>query len=268
VLERSHYDAALNAFAVRNVAKYAPPTFPRPAHARHDWEICLALWRRLGSASKLGAAGKLLERVLGKLGPEVIVDLALRAGPHRLSLNKLRAAPHGLDLGPLEPRLPGRLGTADHKVQLAPAAYLADIARLAAHHAAAPATGLILIGRRHLRSNNSWMHNSERLTKGPARCTLLIHPDDAAARGLAEGGIAQVSTGRGAIDLPIEISDEIMPGVVSVPHGWGHGRAGIRLRVASASPGESVNDILDPALIDELSGTSALTGQRVDVAAK
>jgi anaerobic selenocysteine-containing dehydrogenase len=268
VLERSHYDAALNAFAVRNVAKYAPPTFPRPAHARHDWEICLALWRRLGSASKLGPAGRLVERVLGKLGPEAIVDLALRAGPHRLSLNKLRAAPHGLDLGPLEPRLPGRLGTADHKVQLAPAAYLADIARLTAHHAAAPAPGLILIGRRHLRSNNSWMHNSARLTKGPARCTLLIHPDDAAARGLAEGGIAQVSTGRGAIDLPIEISDAIMPGVVSVPHGWGHGRAGIRLRVASATPGESVNDILDPALIDELSGTSALTGQRVDVAAK
>lgn len=267
VLERSHYDAALNAFAVRNVAKYAPPTFARPAHARHDWEICLALWRRLGAASKLGPAGRLVERVLGKLGPEAIVDLALRAGPHRLSLNKLRVAPHGLDLGPLEPRLPGRLRTADHKVHLAPAAYLADLARLTAHHAAAPATGLILIGRRHLRSNNSWMHNSERLTKGPARCTLLIHPDDAAARGLAEGGIAKVSTARGAIDLPIEISDAIMPGVVSVPHGWGHGRAGIRLRVASATPGESVNDILDPALIDELSGTSALTGQRVDVAA-
>jgi len=268
VLERSHYDAALNAFAVRNVAKYAPPTFARPAHARHDWEICLALWRRLGHAAKLGPAGRLLERALGKLGPEAIVDLALRAGPHRLSLSKLRAAPHGLDLGPLEPRLPGRLGTADHKVHLAPAAYLADVARLTAHHAAAPATGLILIGRRHLRSNNSWMHNSERLTKGPARCTLMIHPDDAAARGLAEGGIAQVSTGRGAIDLPIEISDSIMPGVVSVPHGWGHSRAGIRMRVASATPGASVNDIIDPALIDELSGTSALTGQRVDVAAK
>ena len=268
VLERSHYDAALNAFAVRNVAKYSPPTFERPAHARHDWEICLALWRRLGATAKLGGAGRLLERMLGKLGPEPIVDLALRAGPHRLSLRKLRAAPHGLDLGPLEPRLPGRLGTADHKVHLAPAAYLADVARLTAHYEAAPATGLIMIGRRHLRSNNSWMHNSARLAKGPARCTLLIHPDDAAARGLAEGGIAKVSTGRGAIDLPIEISDEIMPGVVSVPHGFGHGRAGIRLRVASVTPGESINDILDPALIDELSGTSALTGQRVTVAAK
>jgi anaerobic selenocysteine-containing dehydrogenase len=268
VLERSHYDAALNAFAVRNVAKYSPPTFARPAHARHDWEICLALWRRLGATARLGSAGRLLERLLGRLGPEAIVDLALRAGPHRLSLRKLRDAPHGLDLGPLVPRLPERLGTADHKVHLAPAAYLGDLARLTATYAGPPAAGLVLIGRRHLRSNNSWMHNSERLAKGPARCTLLIHPDDAAARGLAEGGLAQVSTGRGAIDLPIEISDEMMPGVVSVPHGWGHGRAGIQLRVASQVPGESVNDILDPALIDELSGTSVLTGQRVEVAAK
>lgn len=263
-LERSHYDAALNAFAVRNVAKYAPATFERPAHARHDWEICLALWQRLS----LGRAGGVVARLLGKLGPEPIVDLSLRAGPHRLSLAKLRKAPHGLDLGPLAPRLPGRLGTADRTVHLAPAPYLADLARLAAHHEAAPAPGLVLIGRRHLRSNNSWMHNSARLAKGPARCTVLMHPSDAAARGLAEGGLAQVSTGRGAIDLPVEVSDAIMPGVVSVPHGWGHGRRGIQLRVAQATPGASVNDILDPARIDELSGTSALTGQRVEVIAK
>jgi anaerobic selenocysteine-containing dehydrogenase len=266
-LERSHYDAALNAFAVRNVAKYAPATFARPDHARHDWEICLALWRRMATPSGLGFAGKLVERALGKLGPEAIVDLALRAGPHRLSLGKLRAAPHGLDLGPLVPRLPGRLTTADRHVHLAPDAYLADVARLAAKHAAPAVNGLVLIGRRHLRSNNSWMHNTARLTKGPARCTLMIHPDDAAARGLTEGGLAKLSTARGAIELPVEVSSEIMRGVVSVPHGWGHGRAGIRLRVASATPGESVNDILDPARIDELSGTSALSGQLVEVVA-
>jgi len=262
VLERSHYDAALNAFAVRNVAKYAPPTFARPAHARHDWEICLALWHRLG---RLGPAGTLLERALGKLGPEPIVDLALRAGPYRLSLRKLRAAPHGLDLGALVPRLPDRLGTADRTVHLAPAPYLGDLARLARHHAAPPASGLVVIGRRQLRSNNSWMHNSARLTKGPARCTVMIHPDDARARGLADGSLARVSTARGAIELPVEISDTIMPGVVSVPHGWGHDRAGVQLRVARATPGQSLNDILDPARIDELSGTSALTGERVEV---
>jgi anaerobic selenocysteine-containing dehydrogenase len=270
-LERSHYDAALNAFAVRNVAKYSPPTFERPAHARHDWEICLALWQRLGAASRFGPAGRLVgrlaERALGKLGPEPIVDLALRTGPHRLSLRRLRDAPHGLDLGPLERRLPARLKTADATVHLAPPEYVADMARMAAHYAAPGAGGLVLIGRRHLRSNNSWMHNSERLAKGPARCTLLIHPDDAASRGLADGGVARVSTGRGAIELPVEITDTMMRGVVSVPHGWGHGKAGIRLQVASATPGQSVNDIIDPAVIDELSGTSALTGQAVEVAA-
>ena len=266
-LERSHYDAALAAFAVRNIAKYSPPTFARPDHARHEWQICLALSRRLATPSRLAPAGRLVERALARLGPEAIVDVALRLGKHRLSLNKLRAAPHGLDLGPLESRLPARLGTADRHVHLAPIAYLADLSRLAARYAAPASGGLVLIGRRHLRSNNSWMHNSERLTKGPARCTLLIHPDDAAARGLANGGVAKVSTARGAIDLPVEVSDEIMRGVVSIPHGWGHVRAGIRLRVASASPGESVNDIIDPAVIDELSGTSALSGQTVDVVA-
>ncbi|HEX7842409.1 MAG TPA: molybdopterin dinucleotide binding domain-containing protein, partial [Kofleriaceae bacterium] len=269
-LERSQYDAVLNLFAVRNVARYSPPTFPRPADARHDWEICLGLWRRLGGPSKLGRAAGVVERVLGKLGPEPMIDLALRMGPHRLSLRRLREAPHGLDLGPLERRLPGRLATADRTVHLAPAEYLADLARLEARHAApaAPrAGGLVLIGRRQLRSNNSWMHNSERLVKGPPRCTLLIHPDDAAARGLCDGGTAKLSTGCGAIELLVEVSDEVMPGVVSVPHGWGHGKAGVQLRVAAATSGQSVNDILDPAAIDPLSGTSALTGQTVEVAA-
>jgi len=268
-LERSHYDLALNAFAVRNIAKYSPPTFERPAHARHDWEICLALWRRLGAPSKLGPVSRAVEGALGRLGPEALLDFGLRTGPHRLSLRRLREAPHGLDLGPLEPRLPKRLGTPDATVHLAPREFVADLARLAARYASpAPAAGgLVMIGRRDLRSNNSWMHNSERLAKGPARCTLLIHPDDASARGLADGGVAKVSTPRGAIELPVEVTDTMMPGVVSVPHGWGHGRSGVRLRVASATPGESLNDILDPAMLDELSGTSALTGQTVEVAA-
>ena len=269
-LERSHYDLALNAFAVRNVAKYSPPTFERPAHARHDWEICLALWRRLGTPSKLGPVSRAVEGALGRLGPEAIVDFGLRTGPHRLSLRRLRDAPHGLDLGPLESRLPKRLATSDATVHLAPREFVADLARLEARYATpAPAAGgLVMIGRRDLRSNNSWMHNSQRLAKGPARCTLLIHPDDASARGLADGGVAKVSTRRGAIELPVEVTDTMMPGVVSVPHGWGHGRSGVRLRVASATPGESINDILDPAMLDELSGTSALTGQTVEVAAK
>jgi anaerobic selenocysteine-containing dehydrogenase len=265
-LERAHYDIALNAFAVRNVAKYSPPLFERAEGERHDWEICLALWTRLGAPRHLGPLARLVERGLGRLGPEAIVDLALRTGPHRLSLRKLRAAVHGLDLGPLEPRLPERLETPDRAVQLAPAALLADLPRLERRWARPPDGGLVLIGRRHLRSNNSWMHNSERLVKGPPRCTLLIHPEDAAARALVDGGRARVSTRTGAIELPVEVTDEVMRGVVSVPHGWGHGRQGARLRVAAQTPGASVNDIVDPAAIDELSGTSALTGQAVEVA--
>ncbi|HSD88168.1 MAG TPA: molybdopterin oxidoreductase family protein, partial [Kofleriaceae bacterium] len=266
-LERSHYDLALNALAVRNVAKYSPPLFERGADERHDWEICAELFARLS----VPVAGQLAAKVLGKLGPETVIDLMLRTGPHGLrkglgglSLGKLRDAPHGVDLGPLESRLPRRLGTADRKVHLAPRIYIDDLPRLERAFAAAP-TGLVMIGRRHLRSNNSWMHNSERLVKGPPRCTLMIHPDDAAARGLTEGGRARIATGTGAIELPVEVTDEMMPGVVSVPHGWGHTRKGTRLSVASQHAGESVNDIIDASRIDALSGTSALTGQPVEV---
>jgi anaerobic selenocysteine-containing dehydrogenase len=261
-LERAHYDLALNLYAVRNVAKYAAPVFERPADARHDWEICAELWARLGPASKLPGGRALARAAIGKAGVEAVLDLGLRTGPHRLSLAKLRANPHGLDLGPLQPRLPARLATPDRKVQLAPQPYLDDLARL---DAAPAASGLVLIGRRQLRSNNSWMHNSQRLVKGPARCTLLIHPDDAAARGLADGARAKVATATGEIELPVEVSEEMMPGVVSIPHGWGHARDGVKLRVAATVPGASVNDVLDPGVYDRLSGTAALTGQRVEV---
>ncbi len=269
-LERSHYDVALNAFAVRNVARYCPPLFERAPEARHDWEICLALWTRLGVPSRLGSFGaRLLEKGLSRLGPEGILDAGLRLGPHKLTLGKLKKAEHGLDLGALEPRLPARLGTADKALHLAPKEYLDDLARLdreLGSEPGRPADRLVLIGRRHLRSNNSWMHNSERLVKGPPRCTLLIHPDDAKAKGLTDGAPAKVSTKTGSITIPVEVTDDMMRGVVSVPHGWGHNRAGSRLRIAEQHAGESVNDILDPARIDSLSGTSALTGQPVEVA--
>ena len=268
-LERSHYDAALNAFAVRNVAKYSPPLFERKPDERHDWEICLGLLTRL----RLPALGRgIAERVLGKLGPEAVIDLALRAGPwgmlrrglKGLTLAKLRARPHGLDLGALESRLPARLATRDKKLHLAPSVYPADVPRLVAKYAT-PSTQLVMIGRRHLSSNNSWMHNSERLVKGPARCTVMIHPDDAAKRGLVDGASARVKSSSGAIVVPVEITDTMMPGVVSVPHGWGHGKAGARLTVAATVPGENVNEVIDPSRIDALTGTSALTGQPVEV---
>ena len=258
-LERSHYDVALAAFSVRNVAKYSPPLFPRAADARDDWEIYLGLWTRL---SVPGLLRGVAERALSRLGPEAVLEAGLRLGPHKLSLARLRAAPHGIDLGPLEPRLPRRLNTRDRKIDLAPAVFVADLPRLARVQ---PPAGLVMIGRRHLRSNNSWLHNSERLVKGPVRCTVMMHPDDAAARGLADGATARVASTTGAIDLPVEITDTMMPGVVSVPHGWGHGRSGVRLQVASRVPGASINDVIDPARVDALSGTSALSGQPVEV---
>jgi anaerobic selenocysteine-containing dehydrogenase len=222
------------------------------------------------------AVGRLGARALARLGPESVLALGLRTGPWGLrkgraglSLRKLAREVHGVDLGPLEPRLPERLGTPDKTIHIAPEIYAADLPRLRERLAAWSTSdvGLILIGRRQLRSNNSWMHNSQRLVKGKPRCTLIIHPDDAAPRGLVDGGRATVASRVGSIDVPVEVSDEIMPGVVSLPHGWGHDRPGIRLSVASAHAGASANDLTDETFRDALSGTSALSGVRVEVRA-
>jgi anaerobic selenocysteine-containing dehydrogenase len=275
-LERSHYDVALNGFAVRNVAKYSPPMFERGPDQRHDWEICLELASRLQMPGGLvgDLAGRALRKALGALGPEGLLEVGLRTGPFGLrkgtaglSLAKLRREVHGVDLGPLEPRLPARLGTRDHRIALVPAQYRADLPRLDARRAewSAVSDQLVLIGRRQLRSNNSWLHNSQRLVKGKPRCTVLVHPRDAAARGLTDGDDAIVRSRAGQIRVPVEVSDEIMPGVVSVPHGWGHHREGTRLSVASAVPGVSVNDVTDEAFVDPMSGNSALNGVAVEV---
>lgn len=283
-LEHAHYDLAFAGFSVRNVAKYSPPVFERGPDQRHDWEIYAELAARWfvpgGAPGLLGPLGALVARAARAttlaVTPEVVLELGLRAGPHGLrkgkdglSLARLRANPHGVDLGPLEPRLPGRLGTRDRRIALVPAIYRADLPRLDAHLAAAAARaggdGLVLIGRRHLRSNNSWLHNSERLVKGKPRCTLLLHPRDAAARGIASGDAVRLASRAGEVVVPAEVSDEIMAGVVSLPHGWGHGRPGTRTQVASAHAGASVNDVTLPELVDLLSGTAALSGIEVTV---
>ncbi|MCA9514405.1 MAG: molybdopterin oxidoreductase family protein [Myxococcales bacterium] len=276
-LQRSHYDLALMAFAVRNGAKYAPPLFPRGEDQRHDWEICLELVTRMGLPGfGLGALGPLAAKVLGpvlhKVGPDGILDLALRAGPHGLrkgraglSLKKLKAAPHGVDLGPLEPRLPERLRTPSKRIDAAPPRILADLGRLRAT-LTEPAPELVLIGRRQLRSNNSWCHNSYRLVKGKPRCTLLMHPKDAAARGLVDGDEATLTSRAGTVRAPVEVTDAMMPGVVSLPHGWGHGREGTRLSIAARVPGVSVNDVTDERFYDRLSGNAGFSGVAVEVA--
>jgi anaerobic selenocysteine-containing dehydrogenase len=172
-----------------------------------------------------------------------------------------------VDLGPLQPRLPQRLYTDDKRIRLVDPIYAADLKRLRASRDAG-SDGLVLIGRRHLRSNNSWMHNSPRLVKGPPRCTLMIHPDDAAARGLQDGATAVVRSRAGEVRVPVEVTDGVMPGVVSMPHGWGHDREGVGWTVAAAHAGVSVNDVTDDRRVDSLSGTSALNGVPVEVRAE
>lgn len=183
--------------------------------------------------------------------------------PKGLSIQSLTQLPNGVDLGPLRPCMPERLFTPDHKVNLAPRRYLADLDRLHELLEQPIADDLLLIGRRHMRSNNSWMHNSHRLVKGKERCTLMISPKDAARSGLQAGDSAEISTPTGKIVLPVDITDDIMPGVVSVPHGWGHDRGGIGQSVAEAHAGASINDVISDAQIDPLVGTSVLNGQSV-----
>ncbi|WP_152208575.1 molybdopterin-dependent oxidoreductase [Marinobacter changyiensis] len=203
-------------------------------------------------------------RGLARLSP---LDRRWRDLPKGLSLSALRANPSGIDLGPLRPCLPDRLYTRDGKINLAPRRYLRDLDRLLARLDTPVSDELLLIGRRHVRSNNSWMHNSQRLVKGKDRCTMMIHPNDASRFGLMEGDAAELTTDAGQIVVPVEITDDLMPGVISVPHGWGHSRNGTRQAVAEAHAGASINDIIRDDQIDPLSGTSVLNGQHVRVKA-
>lgn len=277
-LEHDHYDAAFHVLAVRNTAKYSLPLFAPAADARHEWEILGEL------AARIGARGSALQlplrrKLLAALSPQRVLAAGLRLGPYGfgatgLSLGKLKESVHGIDLGPLTSCLPERLFTPDKKIRLIPEVLGRDLDRVRRKFprdsAAAPATDgfdLQLIGRRHLRSNNSWLHNSQRLVKGPPRCTLLIHPQDAARRGITAEQTVNVRSRVGSVALPAELTDEVMPGVVSIPHGWGHGRPGIALSTAQQHPGVSVNDLTDERLLDELCGNAALNGVPVRVEA-
>ncbi|WP_420128349.1 molybdopterin-dependent oxidoreductase [Longimicrobium sp.] len=278
-LEHDHYDLVFYLLSVRNVARFSPAVFTAAPGALQDWEIFLGLQQRL----ERGAKARLKHAALSRLRPHGMLDLGLRTGPYGsgfkpfgrgLSLRRLRKHPHGIDLGPLKPMLPARLFTKDGKIHAAPAPLLADVARLRARlldaetqarTAAEGAFDLLLIGRRQLRSNNSWMHNYPRLMKGRDRCTLLLHPADAAARGVAEGASVRLSSSVGSVVVPAALSDEVMPGVVSLPHGFGHGRAGIGTTVAAAHPGASANDVTDDRFLDALTGNAALNGVRVRV---
>ncbi len=273
-LERGHYDIAFNLLAVRNTARFSPPLFAPHEDARHDWEIFVELQTRME-----GRFGSLKRKMIKKFfGPERILDLGLRFGPYGgkinpfggLNLRKLKKAVHGIDLGSLNSCLPDRLCTGDKRIHLAPQVFVQDLVRVKAKFAdevpGIPRNGnLLLIGRRHLRSNNSWMHNTERLVKGKPRCTILMNPKDAEHRDLKSGQQVSVRSRVGSIDVPVEITEEIMPGVVCLPHGWGHDRSGVQLEVAQRHAGKSINDITDNLAIDALCGTAAFNGTLVEV---
>lgn len=278
-LEHDHYDLVFHLLAIHNTAKYSPPLFTTNGNTRHDWQIFLELQTRMeskGLASSVVAKTK--RAVVGRFFPPArLLDLGLRFGPYGnkfnpfsggLTLAKLKKSPHGIDLGPMKSCFPERLCTTNKRIALAPELLVDDLQRVRARLLETTDHGphdLLLIGRRHLRSNNSWMHNSERLVKGRDRCTLLMNPTDAAARNLTGGQQVQVSSRTGEIKIAVEISADMMPGVISIPHGWGHDRSGIQMSVAEQHAGASINDLTDDQAIDTLCGTAAFNGTWVSV---
>ena len=266
-LEVPHYDIAFHQLAIRNTSNYSPPVFEKAVGTKYDYEIFVELTKRL-QADQLPQDEMLRQKIEMSyhLTPETIIDAGLRKSGYDLTLQDLKDNPHGIDLGPLQTRFPERLHTINKKIQLVPELFPADLERLKT--STDTSSQLLLIGRRHLRSNNSWMHNSQRLVKGRDRCTLLMHPTDATTRKVQNGDLVTVQSRTGKIEIVLEISKEIMAGVVSIPHGWGHNRAGIQLSIAQAHAGVSMNDLTDEFLIDELSGNAAVNGVPVEVFAK
>jgi anaerobic selenocysteine-containing dehydrogenase len=278
-LAREHFDMLFYQLSVRNVANWTPPAVP--TDLPQEWETILRLVGIVtgqGPAADIAAlddfvaaqaaqkAGVDPSSVATRRGPARMVDIMLRGGPYDLTLADLEAAPHGIDLGPLQPRIPDVLGTVSGRIELAPEAITNDLPRLAASLDEPPAQ-FVLIGRRQLSSNNSWLHNLAPLVKGGNRCTAQLHPDDADKLGLVDGGLARVSSRTGAVTVPVEITDAVRPGVVSIPHGWGHDQPGTRGEVARAHAGVNSNILADELLMDAPSGTSVLNGIPVEVTA-
>ncbi|MFD8057623.1 molybdopterin-dependent oxidoreductase [Streptomyces cyaneofuscatus] len=279
--QSAHFDFAFNSFAVHNQVRYTRAPIPLEDGRMDESEIharlILAVSGMHGAPpsavddlaiataiTKAGAPKELADELTGRSGPERRLDLMLRLGPYGLTLEQLLAHPHGIDLGPLKPRVPEILRTRSGRVELLPAPIAADLPRLRRALGDRPAP-LVLVGRRHLRSNNSWMHNVGSLSGGSNVCTLQVHPDDAARLGLVDGATVRIESAGGGIEAPAEITDTVRSGVVSLPHGWGHSRPGTRMAVAAAHPGANVNQLLDGTLLDPLSGTAVLNAIPVTV---
>jgi anaerobic selenocysteine-containing dehydrogenase len=296
-LARSHYDLAFYGLSVRNIVKWSPPALPHEGLDEAEILAKLtmiisgqgatsdtALLHRMveaalldrGTAGNPALQGKNHEELLNALTAEQPTDRALeimvRSGaygdqfgenPGGLDFETLRKHPHGIDLGPLEPRIPELLQTPSGTVELCPDLIVSDLPRLEAALDDQGESQLLLIGRRDLRSNNSWMHNVSVLVRGRDRCTLEVHPSDAARVGVNDGAQARLSSRVGELVVKVEVTDRVMPGVVSLPHGWGHGLRGTRLRVAAEHAGVNTNELTDGESIDPLSGNCVLNGIRV-----
>ncbi|MFF3327136.1 molybdopterin oxidoreductase family protein [Streptomyces sp. NPDC002889] len=287
----AHFDFAFNALAVHNQARFNPAAVPLDAGLMDECEIHARLILAVsgmhgadpsavddmviqGSLAKAVADphspvhGQKVEELTAELGgrngAERRLDMMLRLGPYDLTLDKLLENPHGVDLGPLQSRVPQVLRTRSGRIELLPGPIADDLPRLRAALGERPA-GLVLVGRRHLRSNNSWLHNVPSLNGGSNRCTLHVHPEDAARLGLADGALVSITADGGRVEAPVEITDAVRTGVVSLPHGWGHDRPGTRMSVASARPGVNVNQLLDGSRLDPLSGTAVLNGFPVEL---
>lgn len=267
-LEHDHYDMAFHTNAIRNTSRHSEAVFEKPEGSLHDWEIFTELGNRV--------AVLLDKEPRPVVAPDKIIEMGLLSGPyseaqgseHNLTMEKLRENPSGIDFGPLQSQLPGRLRSKDHVINCATPEPLADLDRLRAEFSETSQTsGLKMIGRRNVRSNNSWMHNYHRLVKGKERCTLLMHPQDMQSRALKDGDLVNVRSRTGDLEVSAQASEEIMPGVVSLPHGFGHNREGIQMDIARKHAGVSCNDITDELAMDMLSGNAAVNGVPVEVSA-
>jgi anaerobic selenocysteine-containing dehydrogenase len=283
-LERDGYEALLHLLAVRNTAKVSPRVLDPSPGAREDWRILGDLALALAAARRPGSPGGRLASAARRRGwlpsPNRLLDVLIRTGPHGdrflpgsrgLSLERVARSPHGVDLGPLEPRLQRLLCTDSGTIELGHPTIAGEL-RALADRLASPARGregdeLLLIGRRDVRTNNSWLHNAPSMVTGKERCTLLMHPDDARRLGLSSGERVAIRSRVGEVVAPLEVTAEIMPGVVSLPHGWGHEREGVRMRVARAHPGVSANDLTDERVVERVVGQAVLNGVPVAVRA-
>jgi len=266
-LERDHYDLVFHMLAVRNTARFTPAVFEKEKGALHDWEIFRELATRVNAriTRKKPLAQRVAEKVRMSLSPTMMVTLLLAYG-RKTSMKQLRLHPEGVDLGPLRPTMPARLHTKDKRIDLAPAPLVADLDRLRSSLTVVSQGELVLIGRRHKSDCNSWTHNLERLTRGKPRHQLLMNPADLASRGISDGDLVRITSRVGSVETDVAAADDMMPGVVSLPHGYGHQVEGTRMHHASGVAGVSINDLTDPERLD-VSGNAALSGVPVTVEA-